>query len=274
MIINYDSPGQLCNRIWSLVPSIAYGLQHREKVMAINFDEYAGDFENLNRNDLIRFVSHSTIKRILMSFKARGFIQNGKSNIFRKLFNLNFVEGWSNRLGNAQMIWEQADEIRKIFSFNFGITNPVDTLFATQDAFTVIVGVHIRRGDYKEWLNGVYYYTNDEYICILKSIEEQFELKGRKVKFLLCSNEKVNIDDYDGLDCFAVPHASGAQDLYALSKCNYIIGPPSSYSQWASFLGEVPVKFIMSADEKVDLSGFSKIVSFNTFENGKTLSID
>jgi hypothetical protein len=40
MIINYDSPGQLCNRIWSLIPSIAYGLKYEEKVLVINFDEY------------------------------------------------------------------------------------------------------------------------------------------------------------------------------------------------------------------------------------------
>jgi len=274
MIINYDSPGQLCNRIWSQVPSIAYGLEHNEKVLIINLDKYISDFEDLNENKLIRFASHPKLKRILMSFKARGYIQNGKSNIFRKLFNLNFVEGWSNRLGNTEMVENHADEIRKIFSFNFAITNPVNTTFATLDSFTKVVGVHIRRGDYKEWLNGIYYYTDDEYICILKSINEQFESKGKKVKFLLCSNEKINLAKYSDLDCFTIPNASGAHDLYALSKCNYIIGPPSSYSQWASFFGEVPVKFIMSTSEEINISGFSQIVSFNKFENGKSLNID
>jgi hypothetical protein len=273
MIINYDSPGQLCNRIWSLVPSIAYGLEYGEKVLVINLDEYSGDFEDLNSNKLIRFASHKTIKRIPMSLKTRGYIQNGKSNIFRKVFNLNFVEGWSNRLGNAGMVEKQSDAIRKIFTFKFDITNPVDQLFANQNEF-IIVGVHIRRGDYKEWLNGVYYYTDDEYICILKNIEEQLKLEGKKVRFLLCSNEKIDLYNYKHPDCFIIPNTSGPQDLYALSKCNYIIGPPSSYSQWASFLGKVPVKFIMYSNEKIDLSDFSKIISFNTFENRKSLNID
>jgi hypothetical protein len=273
MIINYDSPGQLCNRLWSLVPSIAYGLECGEKVLVINLDGYSADFEDLNSNKLIRFASHKTIKRTLMSLKARGYIQNGKSNIFRKLLNLNFVEGWSNRLGNAGMVEKQSDAIREIFTFKFDITNPVDQLFAVQNEFTV-VGVHIRRGDYKEWLNGVYYYTDDEYICILKNIEEQLKTDGKKVRFLLCSNEKINLGNYKHLDCFVIPGASGSQDLYALSKCNYIIGPPSSYSQWASFMGKTPVKFMMCANEKADLSGFSRIISFNTFENGKSLNID
>lgn len=273
MIINYDSPGQLCNRIWSLVPSIAYGLEYREKVLAINLDEYLNDFENLNSNKFVKIASHKRIKRILMSLKSRGYIQNGKSNIFKKLFNLNFVEGWSNRLGNAEMVEKQSDAIRKIFAFNSEITDFVDKFLAQQDGFT-LVGVHIRRGDYKEWLNGIYYYTDDEYICILKWIKEQFETKGSRVKFLLCSNEKTNIENYSDLGCLIVPDTSGARDLYALSKCDYIIGPPSSYSQWASFLGKVPVKFIMRANEEIDLSDFSKIVSFNTFENGKSLNID
>lgn len=273
MIINYDSPGQLCNRMWSLVPSIAYGLEYGEKVLVINMNAYSADFENLNSDKFIRFASRNTIKRILTSFKARGYIQNGKSNIFRKLFNLNFIEGWSNRLGNAEIVEKQSDAIRKIFTFKVDITDPVDRIFANQTEFTV-VGVHIRRGDYKEWLNGVYYYTDDEYICILRNIQEQLNAEGKKVRFLLCSNEKIDIDNYKHLDCFIISNTSGSQDLYALSKCDYIIGPPSSYSQWASFLGKVPVKFIMCSNEKIDLSDFSKIISFNTFENRKTLNID
>jgi hypothetical protein len=171
------------------------------------------------------------------------------------------------------MVEKQSDAIRKIFAFNSDITDFVDKFFADHNGFT-IVGVHIRRGDYKEWLDGVYYYTDDEYICILKCIEEQFETKGNKVKFLLCSNEKINLENYSGLDYIIIPDTSGARDLYALSKSDYIIGPPSSYSQWASFSGKVPVKFIMHANEKVYLSGFSRIISFNTFENGESLNID
>jgi hypothetical protein len=30
------------------------------------------------------------------------------------------------------------------------------------------------------------------------------------------------------------------EDLYALASCDYIIGPPSTFSQWASFYGNVP----------------------------------
>jgi Glycosyl transferase family 11. len=101
---------------------------------------------------------------------------------------------------------------------------------------SVIVGVHIRRGDYKEWLDGIYYFSDEAYSRAMKDLEKQLLEKGEKVKFLICSNEKINLNSFSELDCFIIPESSSEKDLYALSKSDYIIGPPSSFSQWASFL--------------------------------------
>lgn len=274
MIINYDSPGQLCNRIWSIVPSIAYGLEYNEKVLIINFDGYSADFGDLNNNKLITFASRKLLKKFIHSIKVRGYIQNGKPNIFSRLFKWNLVEGWPNRLGNAGMVEHQADEIRNIFRFKKEITYPVDSLFSSFGDEYTIIGVHIRRGDYIEWLDGIYYYVDEDYYYVMKTLREKLKLKGKKVKFLLCSNEKIEFANFQGLDYFVIPESSGSKDLYALSKCSYIVGPPSSYSQWASFMGKVPVKYIMSINEKIMLSDFSRIISFNKFEDGKVLILD
>lgn len=272
MIINYDSPGQLCNRIWSLIPSIAYGLEYKEKVLAVNFAEYSVFFDNLNKNPYVRFKSCNFLQRFFLSLKSRGYIQNGKSNIFRKLLGLNLIEGWSNRLGNAGMVVKQSDNIRSIFDFSGDVSFLVDTFLSPVSE--TIVGVHIRRGDYKEWLGGIYYFSDGEYYHVMKNIEKQLLEKGEKVKFLICSNEKINLNNFSELECFSMSDSSGAEDLYALSRCNYIVGPPSSYSQWASFYGKVPVKYMMSVNEELMLSDFSRIISFNTFENGNILDID
>ncbi len=273
MIINYDSPGQLCNRIWSLIPSIAYGLRYKEKVLVINFDEYLHIFSNLNQNKLIRFKSQKFVQRLFLSLKSRGHIQNGKSNMFRKLLNLNLIEGWSNRLGNREMVIEQSDNIRSFFDFRTDVVAAVDDFLSSQEKAT-IVGVHIRRGDYKEWLDGTYYFSDEVYNQVMKNLEEQLLERGEKVKFLICSNEKINLNSFSELDCFVIPQSSSEKDLYALSKSNYIIGPPSSFSQWASFYGKVPVCYIMSENKELKLSDFSRIISFNTFENGNILHID
>ncbi len=273
MIINYDSPGQLCNRIWSLIPSIAYGLKYEEKVLVINFDEYLPVFSNLNRNKLIRFKSKKLLQRIFLSLKARGYIQNGRSNVFRKLFNLNLIEGWSNRLGNREMVIEQSDNIRPLFDFRKDVMIAVNDFLSSQEK-AVIVGVHIRRGDYKEWLDGIYYYSDEAYSRAMKDLEKHLLERGEKVKFLICSNERIDLHNFSELDCFVIPESSSEKDLYALSKSDYIIGPPSSFSQWASFYGEVPVCYMMCENQELKLSDFSRIISFNTFENGNILDID
>ncbi|MBF0761404.1 alpha-1,2-fucosyltransferase [Dysgonomonas mossii] len=273
MIINYDSPGQLCNRIWSLIPSIAYGLKYEEKVLVINFDEYLPVFSNLNRNKLIRFKSKKLLQRIFLSLKARGYIQNGRSNVFRKLFNLNLIEGWSNRLGNREMVIEQSDNIRPLFDFRKDVVIAVNDFLSSQEK-VVIVGVHIRRGDYKEWLDGIYYFSDEAYSRAMKDLEKQLLERGEKFRFLICSNERIDLHNFSELDCFVIPESSSEKELYALSKSDYIIGPPSSFSQWASFYGKVPVCYMMCENQELKLSDFSRIISFNTFENGNILDID
>lgn len=273
MIINYDSPGQLCNRIWSLIPSIAYGLKYKEKVLVINFDEYLHIFFNLNQNKLIHFKSQKFVQRLFLSLKSRGHIQNGKSNIFKKLFNLNLIEGWSNRLGNREMVIDQSNNIRPLFNFRKDVATAIND-FLSSKGKTTIVGVHIRRGDYKEWLNGIYYFSDEVYYKVMKNLQKQLLEKGEKVKFLICSNEKINLYNFSELDCFVIPQSSSEKDLYALSKSDYIIGPPSSFSQWASFYGKVPVCYMMCENKELKLSDFSRIISFNTFENGNILDID
>ncbi|MFV0418866.1 MAG: alpha-1,2-fucosyltransferase [Dysgonomonas sp.] len=271
MIINYDSPGQLCNRIWSLVPSIAYGLEHREKVFLVNFYEYLDYFEDLNKHKLVSFTSKIIFKRIIHSLKVRGYIENGRPNIFSRLLRWNMIEGWTVRLDNSENVQKQADIIRDIFRFNNKITSSVDKIFSSLED-TIVIGVHIRRGDYRTWREGIYFYSDENYISLMRQLKKQLAINGRDVKFLLCSNELIDLANFRELDCFVIPESSGEKDLYALSKCSYIIGPPSTYSQWASFTGKVPMKFIMSPEEEIKLSDLSLVLSLDRFDNNKEFS--
>ena len=44
--------------------------------------------------------------------------------------------------------------------------------------------------------------------------------------------------------------------LHAMSLCDYIIGPPSTFSGWASFMGRVPRLQLKSRDQAVRLEDF------------------
>jgi len=46
------------------------------------------------------------------------------------------------------------------------------------------------------------------------------------------------------------------EDMYAFARCDYLIGPPSTFTLWASFYGCVPLNLIRSSDQRQALADF------------------
>jgi hypothetical protein len=59
----------------------------------------------------------------------------------------------------------------------------------------------------------------------------------------VCSDAALRLTDFPGLP---VTLGSGVaiEDLYALAACDRLVGPPSTFTQWASFYGRVPLYYI------------------------------
>lgn len=101
----------------------------------------------------------------------------------------------------------------------------------------VLVGVHVRHGDYKHHANGIQWYSEAEYADLMRHVESLFP--GHIVKFLVATNGNLSADAFDGLSHATAP-GHELLDLYSLANCDYIIGPDSTYTEWASFFGRVP----------------------------------
>ncbi|HTQ41040.1 MAG TPA: alpha-1,2-fucosyltransferase [Pirellulales bacterium] len=112
----------------------------------------------------------------------------------------------------------------------------------------VLVGVHVRQKDYARWRNGRYFFDVGAYVRWMR--EMQAMLKGRAVKFLVCSDERYEPDAFGSLPV-AIGSGTAICDLYALASCDYIIGPPSTFSLWASFFGGVPLLHLTSVDHRL-----------------------
>jgi hypothetical protein len=102
----------------------------------------------------------------------------------------------------------------------------------------VQVGVHMRRTDYRIFCDGLLFYTDAEFCAVMQHLTER--LRPQTVCFHLVSDEPIDPAAFDGLNT-EIHRGAPLEDMYLLASCDYIIGPNSSFSHWASFWGAVPL---------------------------------
>ena len=110
------------------------------------------------------------------------------------------------------------------------------------DGTGIVCGVHVRRGDYRKWRGGCYFYDDARYASFMRSF---LLAEPGTTAFVVCSNEPVDLDGLRKLaeadvSVVSLPDATMYEDLALLSLCDYVMGPPSTYSWWAAFHGGKP----------------------------------
>ena len=267
-----DAPGQTCNRLWTYVASVAQCIAEHKKMVIIFFDWTIEDFPNLLHCPFIYFpLWHKW-------YLERG---NGWNNYkgltwkvthnkrWDKVFDtLGFTKGWQTRT-DTRYLQQTLPELKKIFRPKEEIMQKAETMVAElRKEAEVVVGVHIRRGDYATWNDGRFFYELEEYRQFMLRVNE---LYNNKAAFFISSNEDFPLETFEGCNCrrFGKEPSGAILDLYTLSLCDRIIGPFSSYSRWASFIGEVPLCFLETKDQTFTEQSFSKITDYFHFENGK-----
>ncbi len=163
-----------------------------------------------------------------------------------------FVDGWHFRASGllAKHAAEVRDYLRPVTSIAEAAQRHVGRL---REGADVVVGIHRRKGDYRTWLGGRYYFDDACYRRWMDQIAAQHA--GKRVAFLVCSDEAL-------LGSALAPHKVAAglgsplADMTTLSLCDKIIGPVSTFSQWASFAGDVPLMLLTRAEQSVEHVNF------------------
>ena len=278
MMLYVKHSAQMCNRLWALTPALAYAL-HKRKRLYVLFakKDYIDCFPNLKTSKYIKFLfSHNSSSPLSLEWRLALISEkynlevDGDLRDIIDVGGLSFIDGWQHS-SDYSYITEQRVEIVKLFEPDTFVVNRVKGYF--KDYKGITVGLHIRRGDYKDYLGGKYFYPDDVYLKIIDRLRTQIVREGKNVRFIICSNDSFAIPTTYS-DVFSIRESNGITDLYALSCSDYIIGPPSSYSQWASFYGNVPLYVLLNAEVEVDIDDFSRIVTFNRFENGRQLFLN
>ena len=170
--------------------------------------------------------------------------------------------GW--RFRDPSALDKHADTIREYFTpLDKYLENIEACINNARKGCDILVGVHIRLTDYQECLGGAYFFNVNTYVRVIEKVTELFP--GKKTAFLICSDEKLDKDLFTGHDVFFAP-SHAVESMYALSRCDYIIGNPSTFSGWAAFYGKVPLIHITSTDEKVSIDKFRIPTAWNGVE--------
>ena len=263
---------------------MAAALTENTRLVILYFGPYNQLFEDLQRFPNVHFLPFSNPVGRRSTRAVLKFLQLLPDRARRRLRidildskwceaapprnHLTFVDAWPPP--EFRNFLPQAVSVRQLFQPKRSIVRAVDDFFTNlRQRYEVVIGVHIRRGDYAQYKGGRYFFDDRVYQQAMYSLRRQ--LQAKQVAFVLCSNELVDPEAFHGLNCYRPPSPTIMHDLYALSACDYLFGPPSTYSMWASFMGRVPYAVLHHPGQQLRLQTFLPVQEKNRYEGGGTV---
>lgn len=129
----------------------------------------------------------------------------------------------------------------------------VEQIQWARKAGSKVVGLHVRRGDYSSWQGGRYWFSDDSYASVVRSVRSQLLEEGHDCFVVVFTN------DVDAPSCGQDLTARGRwfADLIGMQNCDLLVGPPSTFTLWASCSASVPFIHLQSVDDAVSLESAS-----------------
>jgi len=272
IIILKDGGGRLANQLWNYASIYAYCLEKNYRCYNYVFYRYHDYFDiphvsvfeevlsrvlNITKNyKLVRILNFVTYKFISLFYKKNIIKDDGRDFNLPPSFNPNFFQrsiidfvdtknkdfyftGWLFR--NPEGLKKNHGKISLYFRPKEKYYTQVISLKKElQQKYKLIVGVHVRQGDYKTWQGGKFFFSCHEVALILRDfVEQQKYYKLAEIVFVICSDGHVEETFFSGLNIANGP-GSEITDLYMLAHADLIIGSNSTYGTWAAYYGQIP----------------------------------
>jgi hypothetical protein len=89
-------------------------------------------------------------------------------------------------------------------------------------------------------------------------VVQQLEGNHKSLLFYITSNEGIDLKFYKNRNLnVEIGTGQFIEDLYSLSLCDYIFGPPSTYSLWAAMYGGIKYCHMKSKSQILSLAEFT-----------------
>lgn len=251
--------GWMCNNILQYGHFYAWGREHGQTAVSMRF---AYKFQHFHICDT---PHHNFLTYAIAKYAAKwGFIPTLQFNDPKAdysaeeqlmLFHRHVaVVGWEARWYDLFLKYKQ--EIIDLFAFKPAVVRSCQQVLQKTPGGSCRLGVHIRRGDYATWYDGKYLFNDDVFLRLIK----QFIALHPNTTVYICGNDS-SLDkrryqqELNGTTVI-FPKGDAAEDLYVLSECDYLIGPPSTFSLTASMYHDTPLYWIMDAQTPLTESSF------------------
>lgn len=290
MVIIAENYGQLGNQLFGYAFLLGNAIAHDYECGTNTFGPYRHLFDQARRSPLFRYPETAATEQYLSPlpkslFKrlaGRAWRRDGLTSIGSTAV-IDIRRTCDRRVEHFLLESDEFQEIRRrhkrtyllgyffrdtphLFEHREAITRHLrpaechrqdvqDFMTAFRDKKCTLVGVHIRRGDYKDYLGGRYYYENATYARWMGQIQDS--VPG-PVQFLVASTDPIDDNDFEGLPIIKAP-GNIVGDMFTLAECDLIMGPPSSFSGWASFQRLTPLLHLRERDHDVQPELFAPL---------------
>jgi hypothetical protein len=266
-----DDLGFLGNRLIVCGHLMAFCLEHRFDLWMYNLRESAPNYRQLQHNVHCRFPAAGRsmweflpvhLARGLSRFSGRALRKSGlrapaiqqitaaqpdPTRLTDTLLDDAFAErvrrkhctilfGW--RFRNYELFEKHQETIRTWNRLNSELEETVHHfLSGVREPGSTLVGVHIRRGDYRDFQGGKYYLDFDAFRQAMQHVKHDVIPDAR---FVIFSDETIDLSLFAGLPCVSA-HGNVYVDMHSMAGCDYLMSVSSTFSRWASFLGRTPI---------------------------------
>lgn len=288
MLFAHDK-SQTCNNLLQFAHVYAWAREHGRSVVSMQFS-YKNAFFHIRNTKYANFWLYIVGKYAALlhliptaSFKTKDCDPVALEKKMLRHRHI-VVFGWFVRY--YDLFLKYRDEICKLFAIDEEYTKPVEEMMAANDAEALAktdgtkdgtkdgikdgtkdgiidattkvirLGVHIRRGDYAQWCGGVFYHEDDVYMRHINQFKQILGQDAMVHVYISTNDPYVDAQAFQkACPDVTIFHPKGKvpEDLHMLSQCDYIIGPPSTFSLVASMYRDIPF-YRMSTKNEQDMT--------------------
>jgi len=259
MIFVHDK-GRMANNMLQYGHVYAWGREHGRQTMSMRF-AYKYPWFHICHTPYHNFATYVFAKYAakwglipVVRFDAENADYGHEEQLMQNK-KMIMVGGWYARW--YDLFLKYKSEIINLFAFDEKVKSKVDGTLGKDGC--IRLGVHIRRGDYATFQNGRFFYNDEQYANLIRQFSD-YNYPKEQLSVYICTNDphldkSYYLQHLDGLHVY-FPQGNPAEDLCLLSRCNYLIGAPSTFTLVAAMYHDTPLYWVEDMQKIPALSEF------------------